>query len=369
MRIPRSARPRRVALALLAAGLATAAAVTAVPAVADVPGLPDDGGLTEEAATALVPAVRDAAGTALAGIWFAPDTSESPSGSSGDARGRLMVGTWEPVLAPVLSGLGATPVVREGPRRDPEGALRLLTERTADGMPPSIADFGVDEVDQTLVVTVVGHPLLGTLLDGLDPSVLRIRSTPTAPRLQAAIGGGDTITDGTKRCTVGFTATDGRADWLVTAGHCTRGSADWVSGPESVDVGGGARTADNGPDAGAIPVAGGWTAVPTAGGVPVRGSRVAPVGAPVCLFGSTSGRSCGPIARQNVVVNFGGQQQSGLSAANLCAREGDSGGPYVTDDGQAQGVHTGAGGPDGCTAYFTPVGTAMGSLGLTLRTG
>lgn len=363
MQLPRSVRARRVALALLAAGMAVAAVTTAVPAVADVP---DDGGLTEEAAAALVPAVRDAAGPALAGIWFAPDPAAADSGEPG---GRLMVGTWQPALAPVLSALGATPVVREGPRRDPDGALELLTERTAARMPPSVADFGVDEETQTLVVTVVGEPLLGSLLDGLDPSVVRIRSTSSAPRLQAAIGGGDTITDGRHRCTVGYTATDGRADWLVTAGHCTRGSSEWTSGPDARDVGGGARTADNGPDAGAIPVGGGWTAVPTAGGVPVRGARVAPVGTPVCLFGSTSGRSCGPVSRQNVVVNFGGQQQSGLTAADLCAREGDSGGPYVTDDGQAQGVHTGAGGPGGCTAYFTPVGSAMGALGLTLRTG
>ncbi len=360
---PRPARLRRAVLALLAAGVAVAAGTVGVPAVADVP----DPGLTEDAAAALVPAVRDAAGPALAGIWFAPD-EPAPSGTS---EGKLMVGTWEPALAPVLSALGATPVVRSEPRRDPEGALRLLTGRTAAGMPDGIADFGVDEVSQELVVTVVGAEptILPTLLDGLDPSVLRIESTPTAPHLQAAISGGDTITDGTKRCTAGFTATDGRIDWLVTAGHCTRGSSTWISGPDGATVGSDARTADNGRDAGAIPVGPGWTALPMAGGAPVHGARVAPVGTSVCLFGSTSGRSCGPISRTDVVVNFGGQQQTGLTAADLCGREGDSGGPYVTPDGQAQGVHTGAGGNNGCTSYFTPVGTAMGSLGLTLRTG
>lgn len=359
MRLFHPARLRRVVLALLAA--CVAAGAIAVPAAASIP---DPGDLTADAAAALVPAVRDATGPALAGIWFAPD---GPA-TSGDATGRLMVGTWEPALAPVLSALGATPVVRTGPRRDPEAALESLTERTASGMPASIADFGVDEVSQRLVVTVVGTPVLDGLLDGLDPSVVRIRSTSSAPRLQAAIGGGDTISDGRRRCTAGFTATDGRADWLVTAGHCTRGSSTWTSGPEELTVGGDARTAEGGPDAGAVPVGGAWSALPTAGGTPVQGARVAPIGTPVCLFGSTSGRSCGPVARQNVVVNFDGQQQAGLTAADLCAREGDSGGPYVTGDGQAQGVHTGAGG-NGCTSYFTPVGTAMGALGLTLRTG
>lgn len=358
MTLSRPARLRRAALAVLAAGAAVAAGIAGTPAVAGVPVVDDL--LTADAATALVPAVRDAAGPALAGVWFAPAEPES-------SRGRLMAGTWEPALAPVLSALGATPVVRDGPRRDPEAAMRVLAGRTESAMPSWIADFGVDEVSQTLVVTVVGTPVLGTLLDGLDPSVVRVASTPTAPHLQAAISGGDTITDGTRRCTVGFTATDGRADWLVTAGHCTRGSSTWTSGPENVALGADTRTADTGPDAGAV-IASGWTALPMAGGAPVRGARVAPAGATVCLFGSTSGRSCGPVARQDVVVNFGDQQQSGLTAANLCAREGDSGGPYVTPDGQAQGVHTGAGGPDNCTSYFTPVGSAVGALGLTLRT-
>ncbi|MDN5918582.1 MAG: S1 family peptidase [Pseudonocardia sp.] len=370
MDLRRPHRPRRTALALLAGALAVAGTVAgtvavAAPAVA-APALPLDG-LSEAAASALVPAVTETAGGALAGIWFEP----AASAASAAAPGRLMVGTWEPALAPALAALGATPVVRDGPRRDPSAALRALTERTATGMPASLAAFGVDETTQQLVVSEVdgapGFPVT-ELLAGLDPSAVRIETVPAAPRRQAAIGGGDTVSDGSKRCTAGFATTDGSTGWLLTAGHCTRDSSTWYSGADQSTVGSGARTAGGSTDVGAIPVTGDWTLSPTVGGTTVTGSRAAPVGSSVCLTGSTSGRSCGPVDRKDVTVNFDGQQQRGLTAVSTCAKEGDSGGPYITSDGQAQGVHTGAGG-NGCTSYFTPIGTALSAMGLSLKTG
>ncbi|MET0191692.1 MAG: S1 family peptidase [Pseudonocardia sediminis] len=365
MHLRRPHRPRRTALALLAGVLAVTGTVGVGTAVA-APSLPLDG-LDEAAASELVPAVTTAAGGALAGIWFEPSSASGP-----DSTGRLMVGTWDAALAPALSALGATPVVRDEPRRDPSAALRTLTERTATGMPASLAAFGVDERSQQLVVSEVegapGSPV-AELLGGLDPSAVRIEKVPSAPRLQASIGGGDTITDGSKRCTAGFSATDGSAGWLITAGHCTRGSSTWYAGADQETIGSGARSAGGSIDVGAIPVTGDWTLTPTVSGTTVTGSRSAAVGTSVCLYGSTSGRSCGAVDRKDVTVNFDGQQQSGLTAVATCAKEGDSGGPYITSDGQAQGVHTGAGGTNGCTSYFTPIGTALSTLGLSLKTG
>lgn len=353
-------RPRRTVLTLLAGALVVAGAAAGVAPAVAAPSLPlPTDGLSEAAAAELVPAVTAAAGDALAGIWF-----DAPTGE-------LNVGTWDPATAPALAALGATPVVRDEPRRDPDAALRTLTARTASGMPPSLAEFGVDDPTQQLVVSVVdGGPdtAVTGLLAGIDPAAVRVEHVHAAPRRQAAIGGGDTISDGSKRCTVGFSATQGSADWLITAGHCTRGSSTWYSGSDQATVGSGARSADGTVDVGAVPVTGDWTPTPTVGGTTVTGTRAAPVGSSVCLYGSTSGRSCGPVARKDVTVNFDGQQQSGLTAVSTCAKEGDSGGPYITSDGQAQGVHTGAGG-DGCTSYFTPIGTALSALGLTLRTG
>uniref|UniRef100_UPI0015EFEF20 trypsin-like serine protease n=1 Tax=Pseudonocardia pini TaxID=2758030 RepID=UPI0015EFEF20 len=80
----------------------------------------------------------------------------------------------------------------------------------------------------------------------------------------------------------------------------------------------------------------------------------------------TSGETCGEITARGRTVNFDGQRQTNMGVASVCSAQGDSGGPYVTPDGQAQGVHSGGGGK--CTAYFTPIDQALGALDLTLRT-
>ena len=353
-------RPRRLLLAALV-GAAAIGLGTAVPSFASpepvpesITGLPS---LTEAAATDLLPAVTEAAGASLAGVWF--------------EDGKLMAGTWDPALAPVLSGLGATPVVRDEPRRDPVTTLEALTARTAPAMPAGLASYGVDPRTAQVVLDVVAGPeadaLARDLTAGLDPAAVRVERVAAAPQRQAAVAGGDTISDGSRRCTAGFAASDSAGDWVLTAGHCTRGSSTWYDASQAT-IGTDAMSAGEGIDVGAVAVEPG-TASPTVSGTRVTGSSAAPVGSSVCLYGSTSGRSCGTVQRTDVTVNFEGQQQSGLTAVGACAQEGDSGAPYITADGQAQGVHTGAGGSDNCTSYFTPVRTATSALGLTLATG
>nr|WP_255426621.1 S1 family peptidase [Pseudonocardia sp. C8] len=350
-------RSKRLLLAVAGtAAIGLGAVATAVPSVAAPPlDLPV---LSEGAAAELVPAVTEAAGDSLAGVWF--------------EDGKLMAGTWDPARAPVLSGLGATPVVRDEPRRDPAAVLDQLTVRTAPTMPAGVASYGVDPRTQQVVLDVVDGPgadtLARELTAGLDPSAVRVERVAAAPHRQAAVAGGDTISDGSRRCTAGFAASDSAGDWILTAGHCTRGSSTWYdSGQESLGTGE-PRSAEEGIDVGAIPVEPG-SASPTVAGTRVTGSKAAPVGASVCLYGSSSGQSCGPVERTDVTVNFEGQQQSGLTSVAACAREGDSGAPYITSDGQAQGLHTGAGGADNCTSYFTPIRTATDALGVSLTTG
>ncbi|MEU6699364.1 S1 family peptidase [Pseudonocardia sp. NPDC046786] len=349
-------RPHRLSLAALAGAAVIALGVAVPAAAAPVPPV-GPSALTETAAAELVPAVTAAAGDALAGTWF--------------EDGRLMVGIWDPAPAAVLGALGATPVLREGPRRDPSAALRALGDRTAAGLPDGLASYGIDPRTAHLVLDVVEGPdagrLAGELTAGLDPAVVRVERVPAVPRRQAAVSGGDTISDGSRRCTAGFAASDSAGDWVITAGHCLRGSATWYAADQST-IGSGGRTAGDGVDVGAIPVEQG-SASATVAGTRVRGTSVAPVGSSVCLHGSTSGRSCGTVQRTDVTVNFEGEQQSGLTAVGACAREGDSGAPYITSGGQAQGVHTGAGGSGNCTSYFTPVRTATSALNLTLTTG
>ncbi|GAA4685521.1 hypothetical protein GCM10023215_20890 [Pseudonocardia yuanmonensis] len=250
------------------------------------------------------------------------------------------------------------------PLAAPAAVMALLDARTAAGMPAGLADYGIegDVVD----VRLVGDPSpeVTALLAGIDPGLLRVRTGAAVPHHQD-LRGGQRITGGNTRCTLGFSAGAGAQDWIITAGHCTRESDAWLD-DRGRPIGDGARTASNGVDVGAVPVTSDSAALPEVASVPVRGTVPAPLGSAVCLYGSTSGEVCGTVSARDRTVNFDGQQQRGMVVASICTAQGDSGGPYITADGQAQGVHSGAG--DGCTAYFTPIDQALSSLGLTLRT-
>jgi streptogrisin C len=258
---------------------------------------------------------------------------------------------------------------------DPAAVMGLLDARAALGLPAEIADYGVDEQAHRVVVDLTGAgrtPAVDTLLSGIDPSVLQVHTGVPAPHHDAALEGGDTIVSGDLRCTAGFPATGGGRTWLLTAGHCTRGTGTWsveTADGELVPIGSGARTAAAGTDVGAVPVtAAGWHVRAAAGTVAVRGATEAGPGAAVCLYGSTSGKVCGTVIARNRTVNFDGTVQYGMTATTICSAEGDSGGPYVTPSGQAQGIHSGGGIGSGCTSYFTPVSVAVSAFGLRLST-
>jgi streptogrisin C len=250
------------------------------------------------------------------------------------------------------------------PLAAPAAVMALLDARTAAGMPAGLADYGIE--GDVVGVRLVGDPspAVTALLAGVDPALLHLETGAAVPRHQA-LRGGQRITGGSTRCTLGFSAASDGQDWIITAGHCTRESDEWVDDTGQV-IGDGAQTAGNGVDVGAVPVTSATAALPEVASVRVRGTVPAPVGSPVCLYGGTSGRTCGTVTARDRTVNFDGQQQRGMVVASVCTAPGDSGGPYITADGQAQGVHSGASG--GCTAYFTPIGQALSSLGLTLRT-
>jgi streptogrisin C len=271
--------------------------------------------------------------------------------------------------AAALTGAGVAAASPQEPKAAaplaaPAAVMALLDARTAAGMPAGIADYGID--GDVVDVRLVGDPSpeVTALLDGIDPALLRVETGAGVPRHQA-LRGGQRITGGTTRCTLGFSAGSGTQDWIITAGHCTRESDEWLDDNGEV-IGDGATTARNGVDVGAVPVTSSTAALPEVASVPVRGTAPAPVGSTVCLYGSTSGKTCGTVTGRDRTVNFDGQQQRGMVVASICTAQGDSGGPYITADGQAQGVHSGAG--DGCTAYFTPIDQALSSLGLSLRT-
>jgi streptogrisin C len=271
--------------------------------------------------------------------------------------------------AGALTGAGVAAASPQEPKAAaplaaPAAVMALLDARTAAGMPAGLADYGIEGGVVDVRLAGGPSPEVTALLDGIDPALLRIETGAGAPHHEA-LRGGQRITGGNTRCTLGFSAGSGAQDWIITAGHCTRESDEWLDANGEV-IGDGAKTAGNGVDVGAVPVTSSTAALPEVSSVPVHGTVPAPVGSTVCLYGSTSGKTCGSVTARSRTVNFDGQQQRGMVVASVCSAQGDSGGPYITADGQAQGVHSGAGA--GCTAYFTPIDQALSSLGLTLRT-
>jgi streptogrisin C len=254
--------------------------------------------------------------------------------------------------------------VAAAPLAAPAAVMALLDARTAAAMPPELADYGIDGDVVDLRLTGPAGPTVEALLAGIDPSLLRLHTDATAPEHQD-LRGGQRITGDRTRCTLGFVAGRGTQDWVITAGHCTREADAWENADGDL-IGRGAVTAGDNVDVGAVPVTSNLKALPEVAGQAVHGTTAAPVGSPVCLYGSTSGKSCGKITARGRTVNFDGQRQTNMVVASVCTAQGDSGGPYLTPDGQAQGVHSGGGG--GCTAYFTPIDQSLGALRLTLRT-
>ncbi|GAA4555977.1 S1 family peptidase [Pseudonocardia xishanensis] len=279
-------------------------------------------------------------------------------------RGLLVLAAVGALTGAGVAAAGPQTPKAAAPLAAPAAAMALLDTRSAVVMPPELADYGIDGDVVDIRLAGAPGPGLDALTAGIDPALLRIHTDAAPPRHQA-LEGGQRITGGRTRCTLGFTATRGAADWVVTAGHCTRESDEWEDA-DGAPFGVGATTATDGLDVGAIPVTSGERALPEVADQAVRGTAEAPVGAQVCLYGSTSGKSCGTITARGRTVNFDGQRQTNMVVASVCSAQGDSGGPYITPDGQAQGIHSGGGGA--CTAYFTPIRAALSSLGLTLRT-
>lgn len=256
----------------------------------------------------------------------------------------------------------------------PAAVMALLDIRTLAGIPVEVADYGLSADGAAVEVRLAGAPdapAVIALLAGLDPALLRLETGAAPPVRHGELRGGQPISGDRKvRCTLGFTATgDGGQDWVLTAGHCTRAADTWYDQQDQL-IGSQARTARD-LDVGAVPVTGRSTpAGPMVDTIPVAGAAPAPIGATVCLYGATSGRVCGQITARSRTVNFEGTALRGMTVAAVCARKGDSGGPYITADGQAQGLHSGGGSAaDGaCVGYFTPVDAALRAFGLTLRT-
>ncbi|MEV4416820.1 S1 family peptidase [Catellatospora sp. NPDC049609] len=209
------------------------------------------------------------------------------------------------------------------------------------------------------------------LRDSLRGTGVDLRREPG--RLRTMLAGGDAIHGSTARCSLGANARIGTTYYLITAGHCTNSSANWwTNSTRTIAIG--VRTASSFPsdDYGLIrytSLLSHPSAVNTYPGLlPLNGTGNAYVGQAVCRSGATTGVRCGVVTALNATVNYPDGTVTGLIRTNICAENGDSGGPLYTSGGIILGILSGGTGncTTGGTTYYQPIREILAVYGLTI---
>ncbi|MCD7438173.1 S1 family peptidase [Streptomyces lincolnensis] len=189
------------------------------------------------------------------------------------------------------------------------------------------------------------------------------------------INGAQPILSTAGRCSAGFNVTDGRKDFILTAGHCgPTGSAWFADGGGREPVGSTTTQSFPGNDYSLVEYSGGAAgegasvvAIGDGKGVQITGAADPTVGQRVFRSGSTSGLRDGEVTALNATVNYPEGTVTGLIETNVCAEPGDSGGPMFSE-GIALGVTSGGSGDcaSGGTTFFQPVTKALADLKVKL---
>ncbi|MBD0838095.1 S1 family peptidase [Streptomyces sp. TRM68416] len=207
---------------------------------------------------------------------------------------------------------------------------------------------------------------LTKVVDGLGGAAELQR---TKGEFKPFVAGGDAITGGTGRCSLGFNVVKGGEPFFLTAGHCTEGITDWqdadgnalgsneVSSFPDDDYGLVKYTADVDHPSEVNLYDGSAQAI--------SGAIDATVGMEVTRSGSTTQVHSGTVTGLDATVNYGnGDIVNGLIQTDVCAEPGDSGGSLFSGD-KAVGLTSGGSGDctSGGETFFQPVTEALSATG------
>jgi hypothetical protein len=187
------------------------------------------------------------------------------------------------------------------------------------------------------------------------------------------VDGAEPILSSAGRCSAGFNVTNGRADFVLTAGHCGPVGSLWFTGGDGKgQLGRTVARTFPGSDFSLVRYANGRAstdAVRTENGerLAITGTGEATVGQQVSRGGSTSGLRSGTVTAVDATVNYPEGTVTGLIQTSVCAEPGDSGGPLFAKS-TALGVTSGGNGDcvKGGITFFQPVDTALTALGVHL---
>ena len=300
-------------------------------------------------------AVADSLGDKGAGAYF------------DSTRGEIVVAVTDEAAADKVEAAGGTAEIVENSTADLEAVTETIdTSANVPGMA-----WAVDPQENKVVITVdqsVDAGELAHVKAGVEAAGDAVRIERVEGTFSPYISGGQAITTGGSRCSLGFNVKRGGVDHFLTAGHCTRIGASWSGGGSLLGTVVGSSFPGN--DYGMVRYT---TAAPRPGNVSlyngayqdIASARNAIPGEPAKRSGSTTGLRSGTIQAVNQTVNYGAQGVvSGLIRTNICAQPGDSGGPLFTGT-VALGLTSGGSGncTTGGTTFFQPVTEALSVYG------
>ncbi|MFJ5775455.1 S1 family peptidase [Streptomyces sp. NPDC093094] len=295
-------------------------------------------------------------------------------GSWVGADGRPVVAVTDDGAAAEVRRAGATPKVVEHSLGELRSATTVLRAAPRVAGTAWAVDYRANEVvlraDTT--VSAADWARLTELADGLGAPVRMERTQGT---FTTRLNGAQPILSTSGRCSAGFNVTDGRSDFILTAGHCGPTGSVWFAdsrgGEELGRTVNGSFPGDDyslvsytngraGDGADVVDLGGGR-------GVRITGAGDPSVGQRVFRSGSTSGLHDGVVRAVDVTVNYPEGSVSGLVETDVCAEPGDSGGPLFSE-GIALGITSGGSGDCavGGTTFFQPVTKALEALGVRL---
>ncbi|HET9380990.1 MAG TPA: S1 family peptidase [Streptomyces sp.] len=200
---------------------------------------------------------------------------------------------------------------------------------------------------------------------GAKADALVIKHTPG--KFTKLIAGGEAITTGGARCSLGFNVQNSAGTkYALTAGHCTNIGSSW-------NIGTRVGTSFPGNDYGIIqhsnPAnADGRVYLYNGTYQDITNAANPYVGQSVKRSGSTTGVHSGTVTGLNATVNYGSSGiVYGMIQTNVCAEPGDSGGSLFAGS-TALGLTSGGSGncSSGGTTFFQPVVEALNAYGVNV---
>ncbi|MEU9333707.1 S1 family peptidase [Streptomyces sp. NPDC048290] len=348
---------RRVAAAGAGVAALVAAGVTFQTANAsEAPDIAQPKILSAPAAGRLASVLGQGLGTDAAGTYY-------------DARTEsLVVNVVDEAAARVAEKAGARARIVEHTLAELTAARTTLT---ADAALPGTS-WVTDPRTNTVVVTAdrtVTAAGWATLTEVVGALGSRAELKRTAGEFTPLIAGGDAITGGGGRCSLGFNVVKGGEPFFLTAGHCTESISTWSDASGTV-IGKNAASSFPGDDYGLVRYTA-QVAHPSqvnlydGSAQRISGAAEATVGMAVTRSGSTTRVHSGTVTGLDATVNYGnGDVVGGLIQTDVCAEPGDSGGPLFSGSG-AVGLTSGGSGncTSGGTTFFQPVTEALSATG------